>query len=181
MKKYHIKSIIRQKHVITTNSKHNEPIAENLLNRNFTVNELGKVWVSDITYVKVKNEWNYLTTIMDLADRKIVDWSFREDLSTENTVIQVWNHAKSKHITHKKLIFHSDRGVQYTSKQFKKILCCNHHVQQSMSRKRNCWDNAVTENFFKTIKNECLHFHKFNSFQDAKKVIFQYIEGFLCY
>ncbi len=173
-----IQSIIRQKYVVTTDSKHDYSIADNRLNRMFKVEELGKVWVSDITYVKVKNDWCYLTTIIDLASRKVVGWSLSEDLTTENTVIKAWNHAKSRHFTQKELLFHSDRGIQYASTQFRNILTLNKCVQQSMSRKGNCWDNAVAESFFKSIKNEFLRFHKFNSFWEAKRVIFQYIEGF---
>jgi len=173
-----IQSIIRQKYVVTTDSKHDYSIAENKLNRAFEVDEIGKYWVSDITYVKVKNKWCYLTTIIDLATRKVVGWSFSEDLTTENTIIKAWNNAKARHFTHKDLIFHSDRGVQYASNEFKNILAFNNGVQQSMSRKGNCWDNAVAESFFKTIKNEFLRFHKFDSFEEAKMVIFKYIEGF---
>lgn len=178
MNQLEIKSIIRQKYVVTTDSKHDYSISENKLKRAFKVEELGKVWVSDITYVKVKNDWCYLTTIIDLASRKVVGWSFSNDLTTENTIIKAWNHAKSRHFTQKGLIFHSDRGVQYASTQFRKILQFNQHVEQSMSRKGNCWDNAVAESFFKSIKNEFLRFYKFNSFQEAKSVIFHYIEGF---
>ncbi len=173
-----IKSIIRQKYVVTTDSKHNYSIADHKLKRAFKVEELGKVWVSDITYVKVKNEWCYLTTIIDLASIKVVGWSFSNDLTTENTIIKAWNHAKSRHMIQQGLIFHSDRGIQYASTKFRNILQCNHYVQQSMSRKGNCWDNAVAESFFKSIKYEFLRFHKFNSFNEAKTVIFQYIEGF---
>lgn len=119
--------------------------------------------MSDITYIRVNNHWNYLTTIIDLADRKVVGWTLSEDMTVENTVLKAWCHArKTRNITND-FIFHSDRGVQYASNIMTNIICFNSKMTQSMSRKGNCWDNAVAESFFKTIKYEWLYRFKFNS------------------
>jgi len=177
MKQNNIKSILRKKYVVTTNSKHNYKLAENILDRNFKQNELGKVWVSDITYIKVKNDWNYLTTVIDLADRKVIGWSISEDMSAKNTVIAAYNNAKiNRMINPEGMIFHSDRGSQYACNEFKNILKYNKKTVQSMSRKGNCWDNAVAESFFKTIKSEMTNHRKFNSTQELKLAVFEYIE-----
>lgn len=176
MKQEGIRSKIRIRYVVTTDSKHNNPIASNVLNRQFRPTELGKVWVSDITYIKVNQDWAYLTTMIDLADRKVVGWSISTDMTTENTVIAAWNKAQMNRDIQPGFILHSDRGVQYCSKAFQDILNNNKLVTQSMSRKGNCWDNAVAESFFKTIKYECLNQYKFNTLKELKQVVFDYIE-----
>ncbi len=173
-----IKSILRRKYVVTTDSKHNYSISDNILNREFKVDELGKVWVSDITYIKVNNNWVYLTTIIDLADRKVIGWSVSEDMTAKNTVIAAWTHARiNRSINDDGLLFHSDRGVQYASNKFRDILEYNQNITQSMSRKGNCWDNAVAESFFKTIKYEMINHYKFKSIDEVKIAIFDYIEN----
>ena len=173
-----IRSILRKRYVVTTNSKHNYSISENLLNREFKVDETGKVWVSDITYIKVNSKWNYLTTIIDLADRKVIGWSVSEDMTAKNTVIAAWHHARiNRPISNDGLMFHSDRGVQYASNNFRNIIKPNQNITQSMSRKGNCWDNAVAESFFKTIKYEMINHCKFKSTEDLKVAIFHYIEN----
>jgi len=178
MKTEGIKSILRKKYVITTDSKHNYSISENFLNREFKVDELGKVWVSDITYIKVNTNWNYLTTIIDLADRKVIGWSVSEDMTAKNTVIAAWYHARiNRSISNDGLLFHSDRGVQYASNSFRNIIKPNQNITQSMSRKGNCWDNAVAESFFKTIKYEMINHYKFKSTEDLKMAVFHYIEN----
>lgn len=170
-----LKSILKRKFVVTTNSKHDNPIAKNILNREFTSNQLGKKWVSDITYIQVGNHWNYLTSIIDLADRKVVGWSLSEDMTTENTVYKAWIQARNNRTIKQGLIFHSDRGVQYTSSKIVQLLNENTKVIQSMSRKGNCWDNAVAESFFKTIKCECLNRYKF---MDTNQ-LYNYIEHYI--
>jgi len=178
MKMEGIKSILRKKYVITTDSKHNYSISKNLLNREFKVDELGKAWVSDITYIKVNTNWNYLTTIIDLADRKVIGWSVSEDMTAKNTVIAAWYHARiNRSISNDGLLFHSDRGVQYASNSFRNIIKPNQNITQSMSRKGNCWDNAVAESFFKTIKYEMINHYKFKSTEDLKAAVFHYIEN----
>lgn len=175
MKEMGLKSILRRKFVITTNSNHSFKIANNELNRDFSSLILGQKWVSDITYVRVKDDWNYLTTIIDLADRKVVGWSLSEDMTTENTVIKAWTNARATRDIKPDFIFHSDRGVQYASNKMTNILFFNRKVTQSMSRKGNCWDNAVAESFFKTIKYECLYRYKFESYEQLFKCADEYI------
>lgn len=131
---------------VTTDSRHNYPIAANLLNRDFSVDQPGKVWVSDITYIRTKQGWLYLTIVMDLFDRKVVGWSTSNNLSAYHTAIKAFRMAIKNRPLNGKLIFHSDRGVQYACTAFKNVLRCQgHRIVQSMSRKGNCWDNAVAE------------------------------------
>ena len=178
MQQMGLKSILKQKFVVTTDSKHNNPIAENILNRDFTSYQTGKKWVSDITYISVGNHWNYLTTIIDLADRKVVGWNLSEDMTTKNTVYKAWINARNTREIKEGLIFHSDRGVQYTSNKIVQLINSNTKVIQSMSRKGNCWDNAVAESFFKTIKYECLNWYKFENYQQLNNCINQYIKWY---
>jgi putative transposase len=165
MKEMGLKSVLRRKYVITTDSNHSFSIPNNVLNREFTSYELGEKWVSDITYIRVNDSWSYLTTIIDLADRKIVGWALSEDMTTENTIMKAWLSARKTRAITSKHIFHSDRGVQYASNKINNMFSFNQKITQSMSRKGNCWDNAVAESFFKTIKYEWLYKFKFTSFK----------------
>lgn len=167
----------KRRFIPTTDSKHNYPIAPNILNREFDVERENQVWVSDITYIETKQGWVYLTVIIDLFHRKIIGWSMSDNLSTQATIIPAWNMAvKSNNIT-KELIFHSDRGSQYASYRFTNILkSYNGLVKQSMSRKGNCWDNAVAESFFKSLKVEWIYKHNYQLRSEAEMSIFQWIE-----
>lgn len=178
MREMGIKSILRRKYVVTTDSGHSLPIAGNVLNRDFTGSELGQKWVSDITYIRVNDQWNYLTTIIDLADRKVVGWSLSEDMTTDNTVFKAWCDARGNRNITDGFIFHSDRGVQYASEKMTDILHFNRKITQSMSRKGNCWDNAVAESFFKSIKNEWIYRFRFNSFEKLYEKIEDYIKWY---
>lgn len=178
MRKMSLKSILRRKYVVTTDSNHLFPIAENKLDRNFNSYQLGEKWVSDITYIRVNDQWNYLTTIMDLADRKIVGWNLSEDMTVENTVLKAWIKARQTRNISENFIFHSDRGVQYASKKMTNLFFFNKKITQSMSRKGNCWDNAVAESFFKTIKNECLNSYYFSSTSQLNHCIQNYISWY---
>lgn len=162
---------------ITTDSGHNYPLARNILDRNFTVFRKNQVWVSDITYIETKQGWMYLTVIIDLFHRKVVGWSIGETLNTGDTIIPAWNMAvKSNNIT-KELIFHSDRGSQYAGQRFTDILkSYGGSVKQSMSRKGNCWDNAVAESFFKSLKVEWVYKHNYSLRSEAELSVFQWIE-----
>lgn len=175
MKDMGLKSVLRRKYVVTTNSKHEYPVANNVLNREFSTLNLGEKWVSDITYIRVKDQWNYLTTIIDLADRKIVGWALSEDMTTENTILKAWYHARSNRDIHENFIFHSDRGVQYAANKMTSLFKNNRKITQSMSRKGNCWDNAVAESFFKTIKHECLNRYFFSNFNQLYNCLKEYI------
>lgn len=178
MKEMGLRSVLKRKFVVTTNSNHSFNISDNVLNREFTSTQLGEKWISDISYVRVNNDWNYLTTIMDLADRKIVGWSLSEDLSAENTIMKAWYHARASRTISDGLIFHSDRGVQYASNKTVALLSFNKKITQSMSRKGNCWDNAVAESFFKTIKNEWLYRFKYTSYNQLYYSIKEYIDWY---
>ena len=179
MKELGLRSVLSKRFKIcTTDSNHLFPFAKNVLNRDFTSTRLGEKWVSDITYIRVGNGWNYLTTILDLADRKIVSWVLTEDMSTQNTVYKAWLEArKHRNITNNH-IFHSDRGVQYASHKMANILNYSNKITQSMSRKGNCWDNAVAESLFKTIKYECTNRYTFKYFLEAYRVIDDYINWY---
>ena len=119
-----------------------------MLDREFTSLKLGETWISDITYIRVNDHWNYLTTIIDLADRRVVGWTLSEDITTENTVMKAWLSARKNRTISEGFIFHSDRGVQYTSNKMTSLFSFNRKITQSMRRKGNCWDNAVAESFF---------------------------------
>ena len=175
MKGMGFKSVLRRKFVTTTNSKHEFPIADNRLNRNFNGMGLGLKWVSDITYIRVNDNWNYLTTIMDLADRKIVGWALSEDMTVQSTVMKAWLNACKTRTIHQGFIFHSDRGVQYASNKMNDLFSFNKKITQSMSRKGDCWDNAVAESFFKTIKHEWLNRFRYNSYLQLYESINEYI------
>lgn len=168
----------KKKYIITTDSEHTFKVPDNLLDRHFEVDVPNKAWVSDITYIRVANYWMYLTVIIDLADRMVVGWSLSSDMTAYNTIIAAFNRAVTNRGLNKstQLLFHSDRGVQYACKDFTKLLR-KYHCTQSMSRKGNCWDNAVAESFFKTIKVECLNKYIFGNQDMLHKILFRYIEG----
>jgi len=176
MQKAGIRSIVKKKFRVTTLSDHHYRIDENKLNRNFTVTETGKVWVSDISYIKTAQGWLYLTIIMDLADRKIVGWSLSSSLKTADTVIPAWLMAVRNRPVTGSLLFHSDRGIHYACDEFKNLVKRYQSVETSMSRKGNCWDNAVAESFFKSLKTEWVYQQKYQTVKQAAVSIFQYIE-----
>ncbi len=118
MKEMGLRSVLKRKFVVTTDSNHQHLIADNKLNRDFYSVKLEEKWVSDITYIRVNDDWNYLTTIIDLADRKVVGWSLSEDMTTQNTVMKAWIDARKTRNISSKLIFHSDRGVHRAESYF---------------------------------------------------------------
>lgn len=170
-----IRSIIKRRYRVTTNSNHLYPVSENLLQRDFNAQYLGEKWVSDITYVRTGQGWLYLTVVMDLADRKIIGWSMDNSMSASSTVVNAWKMAVKNRPLERELIFHSDRGIQYASHEFRRCFK-GLPVLQSMSRKGNCWDNAIAESFFKTLKTEMVYHRKFETRAQAKLEIFDYIE-----
>jgi len=163
--------------IATTDSKHNYPVAPNVLDQEFKATRPGEIWVSDITYVRTKNGWLYLTVIIDLNDRKVIGWSMSKGLSAAETIIPAWLMATRKRPITQNLIFHSDRGIQYACKEFVNILNANMWVTRSMSRKGNCWDNAVAESFFKTIKVEWIYSKNYINQEQAQLSIFEWIES----
>ncbi len=177
MKKQNMQSVIRKKWIITTDSKHKYPVVENRLNRDFNVSRSGQVWVSDITYIKTYQGWLYLTVIIDLYDRKVIGWAFSKSLKAIFTTIPAWKMAIRNRPITQVLIFHSDRGVQYACNEFKNLLSSYKLVQRSMSRKGDCWDNAVAESFFKTLKVEHVYQNNYKTFKEAQLSVFEYIEA----
>jgi putative transposase len=162
--------------VVTTDSKHDLPIAENLLNREFTVAVPNQVLVTDITYVKTSVGWAYVTVFIDLFSRLVAGWSVSSTLSTGMVLTALQRAIKSRKLTAGVMI-HSDRGSQYASELFREELT-KHGFIQSMSRKGNCWDNAVAESFFRIYKTEMAYHCDFVDEADVLHKTFEYIE---CY
>lgn len=170
-----IASRIRRKWVKTTDSNHQWPVAANLLDRNFFPENLSRVWVSDITYIRCETGWLYLTTVMDLGDRQILGWSLSDRMSAGETSIAALEQALNRRRPGDDLLYHSDQGVPYACEEFTKILD-KHNITQSMSRKGNCWDNAPAESFFKTLKYELDRPDHYQSYRHARAAIFEFIE-----
>jgi len=176
MRQLGLRSKVRRKYRVTTDSKHQFPVAPNLLERNFSAEAADKVWVSDITYLATRTGWLYLTVIIDLFSRMVVGWSLSSSLS-HTMVIAALKRAIRRRRPGKGLIFHSDRGIQYACTAFREKLK-EHGFIQSMSRKGNCWDNAVAESFFGTLKTELVYHESYGGHQDTLHSIFEYIEAF---
>lgn len=176
MKAQNLSCKTKKKFKPTTDSKHSLPVADNLLDRQFQVDAPDSCYVGDITYTWTGEGWLYLAVVIDLFSRLVVGWSIKERMKA-NLVNEALLNAIGKRNPDQGLIFHTDRGSQYASKSHRKILQ-TYGIRQSMSRKGNCWDNAVSESFFHTLKTELLHHEKFKTKDEAKKSIFEYIEVF---
>ena len=159
----------------TTDSKHNRPVAENLLNRQFSVAEAVSAWVGDITYIPTREGWLYLAVAIDLQTRRVLGYSLSERMP-DTLVGQAFLNAHSACQAPAGTLFHSDRGSQYASGAFQSTLA-SHGFLPSMSRKGNCWDNAVAESFFATLKNEEVT-GVYPTKVDAHEGIASYIHGF---
>lgn len=159
-----------------TNSKHDLPVAPNLLDRKFEVTKPNRVWASDITYIWTAEVWLYLAVIMDLFNRRVVGWSMNNRI-TRRLVMDAFRMALWIRRPGPGLIHHSDRGSQYCSYDFQKLLKANGAIS-SMSRKGDCWDNAVTESFFGTLKTERVFFLNYKTRDEARRDIVDYIEMF---
>ena len=161
---------------VTTDSTHNLPVAPSQLDRQFNVNSPDQTYVGDITYIATDEGWLYLAVVIDLYSRQVVGWSMSDNMKTklvnDALIMAIWKRKPKKG-----LLWHSDRGSQYASVDHRKLLK-QHGVQQNMSRKGNCWDNAVSESFFHTLKTECVNHEKYPTREQAKKSIFDYIEVF---
>ncbi|HEX6273601.1 MAG TPA: IS3 family transposase [Polyangiaceae bacterium] len=166
----------RRKFKATTDSNHALPVAPNLLEQRFDADRPNAVWVGDITYLRTRQGWMYLAVIVDLFSRKVVGWSLRERMSAE-LVCEALDAAVEQRCPPPGLIFHSDRGSQYASRAFRRRLW-RYRMRQSMSRKGNCWDNAVAESFFATLKKELVRDHAFATGATARSAVFEYIEIF---
>lgn len=180
MKTNKIYSKIRQKYKPKRTIRDPRAIASpNLLNQNFKIEKINKVWTSDITYIPTKKGWLYLAVIIDLCSRNPIGWAMAPTIKTE-LIIRALNHAlitRGLKDADNQIIFHSDQGSQYTSYDFRTLLKSKNFIQ-SMSRKGNCYDNAVTESFFHSLKTEHTQHIKFETIEHAKAEIFDYIEIF---
>lgn len=175
MRKAGIASTIRPKWISTTDSGHQQLVSPNLLDRNFNPEQLSQAWVSDITYLPSEEGWLYLTTVMDLGDRSVIGWALSQTMEAQDTTMAALKKALAYRSPKAGLIFHSDRGSQYCTQEFRNLLAA-HRMEQSMSRKGNCWDNAPAESFFKTLKYEAQMPPRFASYSQARRVLFDYIE-----
>jgi transposase InsO family protein len=165
-----------RKYKATTDSDHALPVAPNLLQRDFKTDRPNAVWVSDITYIWTREGWMYLAAIVDLYSRKIVGWSLAERM-TASLVCDALDAAVMLRRPAPGLLFHSDRGSQYASHAFRRRLW-RHQMRQSMSRRGNCWDNAVAESFFATLKKELIRDRALDTRAQARAEIFEYLEVF---
>jgi putative transposase len=176
MRENGIASLIRKRYKVTTNSDHKLPVAEDLVRRDFTATAPNRLWVSDITYIWTWEGWMYLAAIMDVYNREIVGWTLYKRL-TKELVANALLKALEKREPEPGLIFHSDRGSQYASHRVRRILNA-WQVDQSMSSKGDCFDNAIMESFFSSLKKELVHLRTFHSRAQAKICVFDYIEIF---
>jgi transposase InsO family protein len=176
MKENGIQAKHKKKFKATTDSNHNLPVAKNHLKRNFKAKKPNHAWVSDITYLRTEEGWLYLAAFIDLFSRKVVGWSMSERM-TADLVVNAFRMALFRQKRKAPNLVHSDRGSQYASDAFRKELNA-HRCKQSMSRKGDCWDNAVAESFFGTLKTELVHNEKYKTREDARLSVFDYIETF---
>ncbi len=159
---------------VTTDSNHSLPVAPNLLERNFTASKPNEKWVTDITYIQTTEGWLYLGMIIDLFSRKVIGWSMSEKIDAD-LVCNVLKMALWRRKFPKGVIVHSDRGSQYASTAFRKIIV-EKELIQSMSRKGDCWDNACAESFFHSLKVELIMGEPLQNREKTREAIFEYIE-----
>lgn len=176
MKRADLHCKTRRKFRVTTDSAHDLAVAPNLLERDFTATASDQKYVGDITYVWTDEGWLYLAVVIDLYSRRVVGWSMddnmRAPLVNNALLMAIWSRKPKAG-----LLWHTDRGSQYASDSHR-IILTEHKIKQSMSRKGNCWDNAVSESFFHTLKTELTHHLKFKTREEANGSIFEYMEVF---
>ena len=164
----------KRRRMVTTRRDASHPVAPNLLNRDFTATEPNKKWATDITYIPTAQGWLYLAVILDLYSRTVVGWSmsgFCDEALVENALKMALARRRPK----AELLHHSDRGCQYTSRAYRRQLE-QVGMQVSMSRKGNCWDNAAMESFFGSLKEECVGSVIYQSHEQARQILFEYLE-----
>ena len=177
MRRHGIRAIMaRPRRVRTTDSRHDLPIAPNLLDRSFSATAPNQVWLADITYIETDQGWLYLAAVMDLYSRRIVGWAMADHLRA-SLPLAALRMAISAQRPGVGLIHHSDRGVQYASADYRKLMQ-SAGLRASMSRKGDCYDNAPMESFFHTLKTELVHHRRYATRAEATRDIFAYIEGF---
>jgi putative transposase len=171
-----LRPVYRRPYRVTTDSKHDEPIAANILNRRFAGWRMNRAWVGDVTYIATAEGWLYLAVIVDLASRRVVGWAMSERIKAD-LVCQALRMAYWRRKPAVGLIMHTDRGSQYASRSHQKLIK-DYGMVQSMSRKANCWDNAAMESFFKTLKVERVYQVQYESRAQARIDVVNWIEGF---
>ena len=176
MRKYGIRAKTKRKFRHTTDSNHRLPVAPNKLAQNFTASRIGEKLVGDITYIHTDEGWLYLACVMDVFSRKIIGWKLRSRM-TKDLVSDALTMAVRRAKIAPGALFHSDRGSQYASLSFRRVLDC-FRLDQSMSRRANCYDNSMMESFFATLEKEFVHCEKFVTRDQAQSAIFEWIE---CY
>jgi putative transposase len=175
MKQAQIRSVMHRKFVArTTDSRHDLPVAPNLLDRHFEAELPNQKWCCDITYIPTRQGFLYLAAVMDLCSRKIVGWSMTDHLRTDLCLDALDMAVKSRK-PGDNLIHHSDRGVQYASVDYRTVLQ-SHDISVSMSRVGDCYDNAAMESFWGTLKTEWVHHREYQTLEEARQSIFKYIE-----
>jgi len=171
-----LRSIVRRRFKVTTNSRHRFAVAPNRLQRDFTAQRPNQVWVSDLTYLRVGRGWLYLVIFIDLYSRRVVGWALSSALD-HSVALTALKRAVIRRQPPKGLIIHSDRGVQYACTGFTEWVT-QHGFVQSMSRKGDCWDNAVAESFFHLLKTELTYHERWLDYRAAHRSLFEYIEVF---
>jgi putative transposase len=166
----------RKFRVRTTDSDHELPVADNLLDRQFNPSEANEVWLADITYIPTREGWLYLAAVEDLFSRMVVGWSMAESLESR-LVVDALEMAVQRRLPDAGLLAHSDRGSQYASAHYQ-LLLARHGITCSMSRRADCWDNAPMESFFASLKKELVHDADFATRAEARAALFEYLEVF---
>lgn len=176
MRTHGLRARHRRRFRTTTDSRHTLPVAPNVVARAFTVAAPNTVWVSDLTYLWTNEGWLYLLVILDLFSRRVVGWALGEQM-TRQLALDALAMALTHRTPPRGLVFHSDRGSQYASADFVAQLAA-HGIVASMSRRGNCWDNAVAESFFSTFKLELVYETAWRTRAEARPAIFEYLEAF---
>jgi putative transposase len=171
-----LKAVQARKFKVTTDSNHNKPVAPDLIRQDFAASAPNQKWVSDISYIRTRQGWLYLAVVMDLYSRAIVGWSMNIRM-TRQLVCDALTMALFRRGFPKSVIIHSDRGSQYCSKRYQRLIAIN-GLRCSMGRKANCYDNAAMESFFHSLKVELVHRERYISRQQARSSIFEYIETY---
>ena len=166
----------KRRFVSTTDSRHTLPVAENLLDRDFTAEQPNQKWVADTTFINTRIGWIYLTTVLDLFSRKIVGWKISDRIDAQ-LAVEALQMAIALRRPKPGLMVHTDRGSQFCSETFQKLIIDNHY-RPSMSRKGNCWDNAVMESFYRSLKTECVYWENFVCQLDVQRSLNHYIEQY---
>ncbi len=171
-----LKAVAKRQFKVTTDSAHNQTVFANVAKRNGTTTAINQPWVGDITYIPTDEGWLYLAVIIDVHSRSVMGWSMSKRIK-KALVCDALLMALFQRKFPKSVIVHSDRGSQYCSNRYKRMIKCNHLIG-SMSRKGDCWNNAIAESFFHTLKTALIYRHRYATRDEARQRIFQYVEGY---